>query len=62
MNKTKNVLIVIGVIAIILFLALLVMGIKIAGTIFMYVIGALAIVFVVGWIVYLVTKPRKNRS
>jgi len=58
----KNILMTVGVLAIILFLVLLVLGIKIVSTVFMWIIGAITIVAAIGFIIYYIGKASGSRS
>jgi len=62
MEKFKYFLIVVGVILLIVFLWLLITGIRIAGTVFVWILGALAVLFIAGWIVYMIGKAKGKRS
>jgi len=52
----KNILITIGVLSIILFLVLLVIGVKIVSTVFMYILGTVAAIALAGFIIYYIGK------
>lgn len=56
MNGLKYTLIGIGVLSIVLFLVLLVIGIKVVSTAFVYIIGTIAIIALIGFAVYYLRK------
>lgn len=62
MDRLKNVLIAIGAIVVVALIVLLALGIRIAGTVFVWILGALVVMFVVGWIVYLAGRSSGRRS
>ncbi|MCD8029348.1 MAG: hypothetical protein LUF85_00475 [Bacteroides sp.] len=49
----KNVLVGIGIVAIIVFISFLVIGVKVVSTVAVYIVGFIAIVFLIGYMVYL---------
>lgn len=52
----KNILITLGIISIVLFIVLLVIGVKVVSTIVLYVVGALAVISLVGLIIFYIGK------
>ncbi len=52
----KYALMTIGIISIILFLTLLIIGVKVVSTIFLYIVGAIAVISLIGFIIYYVGK------
>jgi len=52
----KNILITFGIISIALFIILLIIGVKVVSTIFLYIVGALAIISIIGFIIYYIGK------
>lgn len=58
----KNILITIGILAIVLFLVLLVIGVKVVSTVFMYVLGAIAIISLIGIVIYYIGKMSGRSS
>ncbi len=58
----KNILMTIGILAIILFLVLLVIGVRVVSAVFMYVIGAIAIIALIGFGIYYIGKWSGSRS
>ncbi len=49
----KNILIGVGVLAIIVFISFLVIGIRVVSTVAVYVVGFIAIVFLIGYMIYI---------
>lgn len=45
-----------GIISIALFLTLLVIGVKVVSTIFLYIVGAIAVISLIGFIIYFIGK------
>lgn len=63
MQAFRNVLISLGIIAIILFIVLLIIGVKVVSTVVLYIVAVLAGISVVGLIIYYVGKASgKNES
>ncbi|MCC8087663.1 MAG: hypothetical protein LIO79_00065 [Rikenellaceae bacterium] len=60
MEKVKNVLIVIGIIALILIITLVVVGIKVAWSILIWVLGGLIVLFVIGYIIYFWARVKRK--
>lgn len=56
MDVLKNILIGIGVISIVLFITLLVIGVKVVSTILLYVVGAIAVISLIGFAVFYIGK------
>lgn len=56
MNVLKNILIAIGVITIVLFIVLLFIGVKVVSTILLYIVGAIAIISLIGFIIFYIGK------
>lgn len=56
MNILKNILITIGVISILLFVTLLVIGVKVVSTIVLYVVGAIAVISLIGFAIFYIGK------
>ncbi|MDR2947769.1 MAG: hypothetical protein LBV71_01045 [Prevotella sp.] len=56
MNILKNILIAIGVISILLFITLLVIGVKVVSTIVLYVVGAIAVISLIGFAIFYIGK------
>lgn len=52
----KYFLITIGVLSIVLFIVLLIIGVKVVSTIFLYIVGALAAISLIGFIIYYIGK------
>lgn len=62
MEKFRYFLMILGAAVIFIFLLLLLTGVKIAGTILMWILGAVAIFVIIGWIIYLIGKSRGKRE
>ncbi|MCD7971685.1 MAG: hypothetical protein LUG18_03315 [Candidatus Azobacteroides sp.] len=62
MQTFKYILITIGIIAIVLTILFIVLGIKVVSSVFMYVLGAIAILAIIGFIIYYVSKFFINRN
>ncbi len=62
MEKFKYFLVGLGIVLLIILLWLLFTGIKIAGTVFVWIVGILAVLFVAGWIVYMIGKERGKKT
>ncbi|MDR2921167.1 MAG: hypothetical protein LBV72_17615 [Tannerella sp.] len=58
----KNILIVLGIISIVLFITLLIIGVKVVSTIVLYVVGALAVISFIGLIIYYIGKFSGKRE
>jgi len=56
MQALKNVLITLGVLSILLFIGLLLIGVKVVSVIVLYVVGALAAISLVGLLIYYIGK------
>lgn len=52
MNVLKYFLIGIGFISIVLFIALLIIGVKVVSTVVLYIVGALAVISLIGFIIF----------
>ena len=61
MKTFKNILMVLGGIGLVLLLCLLFFGIKVLGAVFAWVFGFFAVVFLIGWTIYMVGKARGRR-
>ncbi len=62
MEKTKNILVAVGICAIALFIVLLVIGIKVVSTVLVYILGILAVIALIGFIVYYGRKLFSGRD
>ncbi|WP_165020277.1 hypothetical protein [Dysgonomonas sp. ZJ279] len=62
MQLLKYFLIAIGAISIALFIVLLVIGVKVVSTIFLYIIGACAIIAAIGFIIFYAGKFSAQNS
>jgi len=51
-------LIIISVLFVLGFLILLLLGVKIAGTVLVWVLGIIAVLIIIGWIIYAVGKAK----
>ncbi len=49
----KNILIGIGILAIVIFISFLVIGVKVVSTVAVYIVGFIAIIFLIGYMIYL---------
>ncbi len=58
----KNILIGIGIIAIVLFFVFLVVGFKVVSTVVVYVVGTLAILALIGFIIYFFRKITRRQE
>lgn len=58
----KNILLTVGVLAIILFLVLLVIGVRIVSSVFMYIVGAIAVIALIGFAIYYIGKWSGSRA
>lgn len=56
MDTLKNILITVGVISIILFITLLVIGVKVVSAILLYVVGAVAAISLIGLAIFYIGK------
>lgn len=56
MQTLKNVLIGIGILAIILFIVFMVIGIKVVSTLVMYIVGTIAVIALIGFGIYYIKK------
>ncbi len=56
MNALKNILIAIGIISIVLFITLLVIGVKVVSTVLLYVVGAIAVISLIGFAIFYIGK------
>lgn len=56
MNTLKNILIAIGIISILLFITLLIIGVKVVSTIVLYVVGAIAVISLIGFAIFYIGK------
>ncbi|HCO68926.1 MAG TPA: hypothetical protein DIT04_14370 [Dysgonomonas sp.] len=56
MQTLKNVFLTVGIISILLFLVLLIIGVKVVSTVFFYIVGALAVISLIGIIIFYVGK------
>lgn len=61
MQALKNILITLGILSILLFIALLLIGIKVVSIIFVYIVGALATISLFGFVIYFIGK-RSGKS
>ena len=62
MKTLKVILIIIGVLFAALVLLFLILGIKVAGTVFLWVLGALLVIFLVLWLAYTIGKAKGRRN
>ncbi len=62
METFKNILLTIGAVAVVLFIILLIAGIKVVSTIFVYVIGAIVAIALIGIVIYYVGKKSGKSS
>ena len=62
MEKFKYFLIGLGIVLLIVLLWLLFTGIRIAGTIFVWILGILAILFIAGWVIYIIGKAKGRKA
>jgi len=60
MDALKYILTAIGVIAIVLTLLFLIVGFKVVSAVFMYIVGAIAVIAVIGFILYFMWKGSKR--
>lgn len=58
----KYFLMIVGAVAIILFVYLLIVGVKVVSEIFFYIIGALAIISIIGYLIYFIGKMVGKKS
>lgn len=58
----KYFLITVGVLSIVLFLILLIIGVKVVSTIFFYIVGTLAAISLIGFIIYYIGKAVGKNS
>jgi len=56
MQVLKYLLIAIGIISIVLFISLLVIGVKVVSTVLLYVVGAIAFLSLVGFVLFYIGK------
>jgi len=56
MNTIKNVLLTIGGISFALFLILLILGLKVVSVVFLYILGAIVVISVIGLGIYYLGK------
>jgi len=56
MNTIKNVLLTIGGISFVLFLILLILGLKVVSVVFLYILGAIVVISVIGLGIYYLGK------
>jgi len=61
MNTLKNILMVLGGIGLILLLCLLFFGIKVLGAVFAWIFGFFAVIFLIGWGIYMAGRARGRR-
>ncbi|EGK03054.1 hypothetical protein [Dysgonomonas gadei] len=63
MDVLKYFFISVGVISILLFLTLLIIGVKVVSAILLYVVGAIAVISAIGFIIFYIGKwTGKNES
>lgn len=62
MKSLKNILIGIGVVFLISVVLVLILGIKIVGTVLFWIMAAVACIWLVIWIAYMVGKTRGRRQ
>ncbi|MCC8154463.1 MAG: hypothetical protein LIP01_09765, partial [Tannerellaceae bacterium] len=63
MQTLKNVLIGIGVISLILFITFLVIGVRVISSILLYVVGGIAVLFLIGLVIFYIGKfSNRNKS
>lgn len=62
MNTFKNILIGLGAITLVLLILLLIFGIKVLGTVFVWFVGIVFFLFIVGWIIYSIGKAKGKRT
>ncbi|MCC8185996.1 MAG: hypothetical protein LIP08_00400 [Bacteroides sp.] len=59
----KNILIGIGILAIVIFISFLVIGVKVVSTVAVYIVGFIAIIFFIGYMIYLFGRSSgKNKD
>lgn len=62
MKSVKNILIGIGVVFLISVILVLILGIKIVGTVLFWIMAAVACIWLVIWIAYMLGKTRGRRQ
>lgn len=63
MDALKYFFITIGVISILLFLTLLIIGVKVVSAIFLYIVGTIAVISLIGFIIFYLGKwSGRNQS
>jgi len=62
MNALKTVLMSVGVIAIALFIIFIILGVKVVSAVLMYVVGAIAVVAIIGFAIYYIGKLSGKRD
>jgi len=62
MNVLKTVLMSIGIIAIALFIIFIILGVKVISAVLMYVVGAIAVVAIIGFAIYYIGKLSGKRD
>ena len=62
MNTIKNVLLTIGGISFALFLILLILGLKVVSVVFLYILGAIIVISVIGLGIYYLGKISGKRE
>lgn len=62
MKTFKNILLIIGGIALALFIILFILGFKVVSTIFLYVLGIIAVISIIGVGIYYIGKMSGKNS
>ena len=62
MNVLKNILIAVGIISIILFVTLLVIGVKVVSSIVLYIVGIIAVISLIGLAIFYIGKLSGKRD
>lgn len=62
MKTFKNILLIIGGIALALFIILFILGFKVVSTIFLYVLGIIAVISIIGVGIYYIGKMSGKKS
>lgn len=56
MQALKYILMTIGILSILLFVALLIIGVKVVSTIVLYIVGTIAVIALIGFIIFYAGK------
>lgn len=64
MNALKNIFITIGIISVVLFIVLLVIGVKVVSAVVLYIVGAIAVISLIGFAIFYIGKltGKNNRQ